>query len=168
MPLSRPGTAAATLKPTATVHDSNQVKDNVTDTIILQLRARYNVSLSKAVFIGLCAYLNIILIWGYEACATDLDRFVICYPAYEIELPHMHRQAASSERCEIPSYHEWLNQPQALQTCARIFDSSNAREHGPVLSEAVLRNIWQEHVFSFMWAMFSMQRIVADAIERDG
>lgn len=61
----------------------------------LALTQRYKVVLDRKVFVGLCAYLQTLISWGFQLQPRDLDRFFFAYHVFMVEKPNV-------------SYHEWF------------------------------------------------------------
>jgi hypothetical protein len=132
-----------------------------------RFKSRYALTLTKEAFIGLCAYLNSLLVWGFEASTVDLDGFIVCYTVFESGLQTLYTQHASVEQWQLPAYHQWLKDPETLGQRLQTFDPATASAQGLILTEAALREIWTENFFHFLWVEMSLQRIAVDAVRNE-
>jgi len=105
-----------------------------------QFQERYATDLSISEFLGLCAYLFVIVRWKYDISICAFDSFVYEYSRFK----------SARESVKDRSYHQWLLDEGLLagpQSCATI------------LCEQTLRAISDENQYTFGYVEESLEAI---------
>ena len=129
--------------------------------IYRRFQRAHSIEMSEGQFVGLCAYLCAILLWGYPIKEVDLDSFIVSYPTYYSLLPSLEAQQLSTTTLQIPSYHQWLRQEDGRSAPVLNGPPVASTEDDPpiILTAAILREIWKQHPYTFLYTEESMEAI---------
>lgn len=122
-----------------------------TAALYAQFVDHYQLDMSQQRFVGLCAYLHVLLMKGFAMKLEELDRFICSYSGYELHLPGLEEDQMQVNASTIPSYHDRF----------RDDDSLNQRPLF-LLTEQSLRQVWDEHPHTFLDARASLDHIAKE------
>ena len=118
--------------------------DKVTITTYRQFQQRYSATFSVDVFVGLCAYLYVLLRWGYDITATSYDSFLNTYHHFQDTI-----YAPQKENTPLV-YHTWFIDTQLREDMCGVVVDGNA-----------LSAVSRENQYTFNFVEKSME-IIAD------
>ncbi|KIW14400.1 hypothetical protein PV08_07182 [Exophiala spinifera] len=110
--------------------------------IVQVFNRQYSTDLGDQAFISLCAYLIVILDWGYQLDSADYDLFILEYPMYEADLPSLYSSQLDTHTVRIPSYHKWF------ESKSPSYDGVPKSTSSKVLSPSILSEIATQHPYS--------------------
>jgi hypothetical protein len=120
----------------------------VTAEVHRRFETLYQVEFSFNQFTGLCAYLCVLLRWGYCIATPDLDGFIYQYTRFASALANMEQHAITTDS-SIPAYHQWYQRHKSPNPAPQR-----------ILDEPLLRDVWRENPWTFLLTQCSMEAIV--------
>ncbi|KAL2424152.1 hypothetical protein ABEF95_002964 [Exophiala dermatitidis] len=129
------------------------------------------ISLSPEQFTGLCAYLDVILQWGYQIDETAYDRFILRYPDYNAALPQLQQRAKTitTARAQIPSYHVWFQQQNHDSDTVTSADPDPADQlegsSSSILTRAVLDDVVRENRYTHLRTRLTLEAIMKKGMD---
>ncbi|KIW14406.1 hypothetical protein PV08_07188 [Exophiala spinifera] len=121
---------------------------------------------SKDQMVGLCAYLDTILKWGYRIDATDYDDFILRYPEYTTTVSEFAATSDQTALVPVPSYHKWFQGvvSEHKDITATSFNAAQLSiEVHPVLSQTKLRHVAEENPYAFLLVRFALESMLSRA-----
>jgi hypothetical protein len=113
-------------------------------------------SLDEKQFIALCAYLSVILSWGYNLPEHEFDRFILRYESF------LHAAEPVAQGCQRPSYHHWFRTTTIVACTDRQSledELSDRTEPLCSLSTSTLSKIGDENPYTFLCTKTTLETL---------
>ena len=121
----------------------------LTETTLQTLEDTYGpLELGLPHFISLCAYLSVLLCWGWHIRPSDMVAFLAQYKLFRATMPGDRTAFVPSNQPITPSYHLWF------------FTQPRGQFRAEVITANHLRQLWRANHYHFLRCELSLKQII--------